>query len=48
VYKLIIDGLSKDALKKLADVVNVPVKAGKASLRELLSSHAVRRAVLLP
>jgi hypothetical protein len=47
VYKLIIDGLSKDALKKLADV-NVPVKAGKASLRELLSSHAVRRAVLLP
>jgi hypothetical protein len=52
VYKLIIDGLSKDALKRLGEVLNVPVKADNdktlVSLGKLLSSDAVRAAVLLP
>jgi hypothetical protein len=52
VYKLIIDGLCKDALRRLGDVFTVPVKAGNdktlVSLGKLLSSDAVRAAVLLP
>jgi hypothetical protein len=52
VYKLIIDGLSKDALKRLADLLSIPVKADNdrtlTSLGKLLSSDSARDAILHP